>query len=110
MHRAIARQLSSPKQLPGVKHLGSVDTPFVEAVSFIASWYLVVGNEDRFQCTQECFGFGVPCQVSTIWDLEEPSGMLCPASFTVIFDGKHAVLGGTRLRIRIGINRVAMGT
>ena len=82
----------------------------MEAVSFIAAWYLVVGNKERLHCTQDCFGFGIPCQVSTIWGLEEPSCVLCPASFAVIFDGKHAVLGGTSLCIRIGINRVAMGT
>src|SRR2546425_12472433 len=33
-----------PKQLPGVEHLPVVPIPpSVEAVSFIASWYLVVG-------------------------------------------------------------------
>jgi hypothetical protein len=100
-----------PKQLPGVKHLSVVlIPPSMEAVSFIASWYLVVGNKERLHGTQDRFGFGVPCQVCTIWGLEEPSSVLCSASFTVIFDGKHAVLGRTRLCIRIGIHRVAMGT
>ena len=100
-----------PKQLPGVEHLPVVlIPPSVEAVSFIASWYLVVGNKERLHGTQERFGFSVPCQVSTIWGLEEPACVLGPASFAVIFDGKHAVLGGARLGIGIGIHRVAMGT
>src|SRR5215470_11791900 len=99
-----------PKQLPDVKHLPVVlIPPSMETVSFIAAWYLVIGNKERLYCTQDCFGFGVPCQVSTIWDLEESSCVLRPALFAVIFDGKHAVSGGTRLCIRIGINCVAMG-
>ena len=82
----------------------------MEAVSFIAAWYLVIGNKEWLHCTQDCFGFGVPYQVSIIWGLEESSCVLRPALFTVIFDGKHAVLRGTSLGIRIGINCVAMAT
>src|SRR5262249_47021964 len=100
-----------PKQLPSVKHLPIVlIPPSVEAVGFIASWYLVIGNKEGLQGTQDGFGFGIPCQICTIWCLEEPSSVLCPASVTVIFDGKHAVLGGTSPCIMIGIHRVAMGT
>src|SRR6266568_2480657 len=99
-----------PKQLPGVEHLPVVLVPpSVEAIRFIAFWYLVVGNKAGLHGMKHCFGFGVSCQVSTIWFLEEPSCVLCFASFAVIFDGKHAVLRRTRLRIRIGIDRVAMG-
>jgi hypothetical protein len=50
-----------PKQLPGVKHLPvALISPSMEAVSFIASWYLVVGNKERLHCTQDCLSFGVP--------------------------------------------------